>query len=119
MMPTISIPDDVPLVHLYSPPAWHDEQIIVCNEAGKAALLRLITTGQPQGVCPADGECGELFLVVLATDVANKLHVPYTDEMAQHKSGLYLSDVPQANEQLDPSNTYWVDEEDRDETPPA
>jgi len=113
-----SIPDSVPLVHLYSPPTWHDEQIIVCNEAGKAALLRLITTGQPQGVCPADGERSDLFLIVLSTNIANQLQVPYTEEMAQYKSGLYLGEVPEAQTQLNNRNVYWANEGATNETPP-
>jgi len=65
-----------PVVHLYSSPCWHEEQIIGCNKEGRAALLKLLQTGESQECFVNDGEGFDLLLIEADAEM---LPVPYTD----------------------------------------
>ncbi len=65
-----------PVVHLIAPGCWHETQVIACNAEGKAALLKLLKTGEPQECFVNDGEGFDLVLFVAGEDT---LPLPYTD----------------------------------------
>lgn len=76
---------DIPIIQLYSPPTWHDPQVIVCNAAGRKLLAELLA-GEGNQIQPmvSDGEC--YTLVVVETETPEDLPVPYTAEMASGAS---------------------------------
>lgn len=83
---------DVPLLHLYSPPCWHDDAWLVGTKAGLACLrdaLDLVLLDDvpgdvtTDGLFGVDGE-GYRVRVVLTTEAGMAGYVlPYTDAMAQ------------------------------------
>ncbi len=76
--------ENVPVVQLYSPDTWHDQQAIVMSETGRTALINALLSGQH--VLPAycnDGEGYFLILITGSADEVEQYHKPYTWDIAR------------------------------------
>ncbi|MDD5453938.1 MAG: hypothetical protein PHW62_00360 [Candidatus Ratteibacteria bacterium] len=79
-----------PVIQLYSPDVWHDEQAMVMNEEGRKKLIEALQSGATKVVIPAfvnDGEGYYLCIHVIPDKEIEKFKSPYTDEMCRNLFG--------------------------------
>lgn len=79
-----------PVIQVYSPDQWHDDQAILMNETGRKNLIKALQSGATKLVIPAfvsDGEGYYLYVQVLPIDEIDKHKSPYTDEMCRNLDG--------------------------------
>ncbi len=85
--------DDPALLHVYSPAAWHDDNVIVGNRDGltrlKEAIEQALSGDRKHGVKEASTSDGEGFdMIVILNDDSwhddswKELKLPYTDPLS-------------------------------------
>ena len=106
-------PKDLPIIQVYSPDQWHDEQALVMNEAGRIRLIKALESGKDKAVIPAfccDGEGFFLTIRILPEKEILKLRTPYINEYTHGEDDLYpdprYSLTPEEHEQVE-KGTYY------------
>ncbi len=78
----------LPQVHIYGQPSWHDNAHVIGNRAGLEALRDAIndalrTGAQQAEVYATDGEGYGIKVVELADAILDEMPLPYTDPEAR------------------------------------
>lgn len=76
-----------PIIQVYSPDQWHDDQAILMNENGRKQLIKTLQSGATKLVILAftsDGEGYYLYVQVLPVNEIEKFKSPYTDELCRN-----------------------------------
>lgn len=78
----------LPMVHLYGQPSWHDDAHIIGNRAGLEALRDAIDAALRSGaeeaeVYATDGEGYGIKVVELSDTLMDEMPLPYTDPEAR------------------------------------
>lgn len=82
--------DSYPILHLYSPASYHQEQVVLGNRAGLEALRNAVNAALAGGfsvtdACETgDGEGYHLLVKMLDDDAMQTVRTPYTAKDAQH-----------------------------------
>ncbi|MDP2815484.1 MAG: hypothetical protein Q8O19_02260 [Rectinemataceae bacterium] len=79
-----------PIIQVYSPGMWHDEQAILMNEAGRKKLIEALQSGAKKIVLTPfvnDGEGFYLYVQILPEPEIEKFKSPYTDETCRNIEG--------------------------------
>lgn len=94
-----------PVIQLYSPDQWHDDQAMLMNEVGRKKLIEALQSGATKLVIPAfvsDGEGFYLYVQILPEPEIEKFKSPYTDETCRNIEG--------ESEKIDPKYPVTPDE---------
>lgn len=80
----------IPIIQLYSPDIWHDDQVILMNENGRKKLIEALQSDAKKIVLApfvSDGEGFYLYVQILPEHEIEKFKSPYTDETCRNIEG--------------------------------